>query len=549
MLCLRVSSSTLRTARSVFLFAAFLASIIISPAQKAPVAPAGPYSISGRVVNGVTGEAVPRATVSALDEESRQVVQSVQSDADGRFALERLAAGKYPLTASKRGYRTGFYDEHEEFNSAIVTGPDQDTTHLQFRLMPAAMLHGVVTADGGDPAENASVILFKRERGGGSDQINQVDGTMTDDTGAFEFSNLAGGEYLLAVSTSPWYAMHPPPTAGRNPTSEESPLDVTYPVTYFDSTTDEASAAPITLPPGSREEADVYLHAVPALHLKVAAPRKGEGIAQPELRQMIFGMEVSAESSAAFDPIRTGVVEFNSVAPGHYELIQGDPPRVVELDAGSNQEVDPNAGTLALSITGALRTANGAALPENLNVVLEPIGGRARAAMQADGHKGEFRFDAVPPGVWGLSVSTLGNTLPVVSVLTGGSPIPGNQITIKDRPVAVVATVSPSSSQVRGFARLDGKGVAGVMVVLAPRQPSAYRALVRRDQSDSDGSFSLRDVPAGQYTVVAIEDGWNLDWTERDNIARYLPGGRTVTVSGQSGAVITLGEPVPVQPR
>jgi hypothetical protein len=72
---------------------------------------------------------------------------------------------------------------------------------------------------------------------------------------------------------------------------------------------------------------------------------------------------------------------------------------------------------------------------------------------------------------------------------------------------------------------------------------------VRRDQSDSDGSFSLRDVPPGRYTVVAIEDGWKLNWTDREMIARYLPHGVPVTVSGQAGADVALSEPVPVQPR
>jgi len=36
--------------------------------------------------------------------------------------------------------------------------------------------------------------------------------------------------------------------------------------------------------------------------------------------------------------------------------------------------------------------------------------------------------------------------------------------------------------------------------------------LVRRDQSDSDGIFTLHSVVAGQYTVVAISDGWDLEW-------------------------------------
>ncbi len=59
-----------------------------------------------------------------------------------------------------------------------------------------------------------------------------------------------------------------------------------YPITYYDSTTDEASATPIVLAGGSRVEADVNLHAVPALHLVVEAPRKQDGSpARPQLRQ------------------------------------------------------------------------------------------------------------------------------------------------------------------------------------------------------------------------------------------------------------------------
>ena len=85
------------------------------------------------------------------------------------------------------------------------------------------------------------------------------------------------------------------------------------------------------------------------------------------------------------------------------------------------------------------------------------------------------------------------------------------------------------------------------MIVLIPRQRSAYRALVRRDQSDSDGSFNLRDVPAGQYTVVAIADGWKLDWTDSETMARYLTHGISVTVSDQPGGIVTLPDPVPVQ--
>ena len=510
----------------------------------------GPYNVAGRVVNASTGEPVRRATIAVVGEQDGGIVESTQTDAEGRFALEHLAAGKYPLTASRRGYRTGFYDEHEEYNSAIVTGPDQDTTHLEFKLTPEAVIYGVITGDGGEPVENANVAIFKRERGGehgASGDIKEVSGAVTDDTGAYEFTGLEPGEYLIAVIASPWYAMHPPSgPAGADVANENSALDVAYPVTYFDSTTDEASASPIAVEAGGRQEADIALHAVPALRLQAPVAHKASGIVQPELRTMVFGKEISSASSGGFDSTHPGMAEFNGLAPGHYELLQGNPARISEIDASTSGAIDPNAGALAMAVTGALRST-GPPLPENVNVMLESVAGGNRQPMQMNAHRGEFRFDAVPPGNWALSASAQGNALPVVAVWAGGGAIAGNQITVKDRPVSVVAIVSPTLTRVQGFARRGGKGVAGAMIVLIPEQRSAYRALARRDQSDSDGSFNLRDVPAGRYTVVAIEDGWKLDWTDREAIARYLPQGVSVTVSDQAGGAVSLTAPVPVQ--
>jgi hypothetical protein len=283
------------------------------------------------------------------------------------------------------------------------------------------------------------------------------------------------------------------------------------------------------------------------LRLQVAVPRKASGIVQPELRTMIFGTKVSSESSGGFDPVGSGMVEFHGIAPGRYELVQGDPPRISELDASTSQSVDPNAGTPAVTVTGTLRSAGGVPVQGNVNVVLNPAGGRNQTSMQINAHNGDFRCDAVPPGVWSLSAQAQGSVLPVVAVGEGGAMTPGNQITVKDRSMLVLAIVSPSLSRVQGFARREAKGMAGVMIVLVPRQPSAYSALVRRDQSDSDGSFNLRDVPAGQYTVIALDDGWKMDWTDRETMARYLPRGVAVTVSGEAGGVVRLGEAVEVQ--
>jgi hypothetical protein len=453
------------------------------------------------------------------------------------------------MSASKRGFRTAFYDEHEDFNSAIVTGDGQDTQHLQFQLIPAAILHGIVTGDGGDPVEAANVMLFKRpdpSHPGG--RVIQVDGTYTDDTGAYDFSGLAAGDYFVAVKADPWYALHG--RANRRSDNTAANLDVAYPVTFFDSTIDQASAAPITLTPGSREEANVNLHAVPALHLTLPRTVR-RGMPPVELRQTIFGTPIQSHGADLL-AVQQGTIEVTGVAPGHYELTHGDPPRTVEVDAASDVEIGANAGTPSVSVTGTLRNAAGAAVEDDVNILLESSeDATSRSSVASNGHKGQFQVDSVLPGRWNLSVYVAGSgqQLPVIAVARGARAIAGNQIVVGEQPLSISVIVSRLQTRIQGFARSNGKPAAGVMIVLVPREASAYRALVRRDQSDSDGSFSLRDVPPGQYTIVAIDDGWKLDWRSRDAIARYLPVGTSVAVGEAPQPVLRLSQPVAAVPR
>lgn len=521
-------------------------------AQK-PLKPGAGYSISGTVVNAASGEPVRRATVAVLSEEpDRQAVESVETDNDGRFALDGLPAGKFPLTASKRGFLTAFYDEHENFNSAIVTGADQETSGLVFRLTPGASIYGVVTADGGDPVEGARVMLFLKPHGHNPGaRITQAGETTTDDTGAYEFDDLAAGEYLLAVKAEPWYAMSRSAAGGKQRTEGDvsAVLDVAYPVTFFDSTIDEASATPISLASGSREEADVILRAVPALHLTVQAPTGQNGeIANVKINPTIFGNLVTGGILTSPADTRTGTIEMIGVAPGHYELTQGDPPRVAEIDATTSQEIDPNLGTPAMGVSGSLQSSNGAVLPANLGIILSSLEDKLHATLQTRCNNGSFNFAAVPPGAWELILASHSKSLPITAITISNRTRAGSKLTVRDKPIQLVVTVSQPETRVEGFARNEkGKGQPGVMIVLVPKETAAFRALARRDQSDSDGSFSLRNVVPGQYTLIAIQDGWELDWARQEVIGRYLSHGVAVTVTESSGKLLRLAQPVLVQ--
>ena len=267
------------------------------------------------------------------------------------------------------------------------------------------------------------------------------------------------------------------------------------------------------------------------------------------LRQTLFGAKVFTESLTS--PPRPGqeTVEFIGIAPGRYEVEQAE-PKIVELDATASQQVDTAHGTPIVEVSGTLQTSSGSSLKDETTVTLEPLDpARRQAPIQSVCLQGAFSFPKVPPGNWQLWAESAGRQLPISSIAIDNWAHAGNRMTVQDRPLSVVVTISRAETRVEGFARMDGRGIAGVMVVLVPKNKSAIRSLVRRDQSDSDGSFVLRDVAPGSYTVVAIQDGWNLDWAQPEVIDRYLPLGIAVTITETSGKLLRLSEPVPVQTR
>ena len=87
------------------------------------------------------------------------------------------------------------------------------------------------------------------------------------------------------------------------------------------------------------------------------------------------------------------------------------------------------------------------------------------------------------------------------------------------------------------------------MVVLVPKDPESNGDLFRRDQSDLDGSFSLRSVIPGSYTIIAIENAWDMDWAKPAVIAHYCEHGQKLIVKSESNGIMSLTEPVEIQSK
>jgi hypothetical protein len=68
------------------------------------------------------------------------------------------------------------------------------------------------------------------------------------------------------------------------------------------------------------------------------------------------------------------------------------------------------------------------------------------------------------------------------------------------------------------------------MILLVPEEAETNLPKFRRDQSDSDGTFTLLDVLPGQYRMLAIEDGWDLEWANLSLLQKRLEHAQRIDV-------------------
>jgi len=171
--------------------------------------------ILGRVVDA-NGRAISGAEVRARNTDMRQdrrrgglpgmifgaTLDTVQSGADGRFAVHGLHAGKAELTARRDGLRLATVPAIE-----LETRVPKDIGDVA--LQPGESIAGVALAEDGAPLAGAEVsvtsmtrLVVGRIEDLSSAQIGQEFGlrASTDSAGHFEIAGLAGGTYTVHLN-------------------------------------------------------------------------------------------------------------------------------------------------------------------------------------------------------------------------------------------------------------------------------------------------------------------------------------------------------------
>jgi hypothetical protein len=523
-------------------------------ATASPLPTAGSFRVAGTIVSKTDAHPLGRARVTLRDAKKAEQFESIITEEDGKFAFENLPAGKYSLTGAKRGFIAASYDQHDQFSTAIVTGAGIDTEALVLKIAPDAAITGKVLDEAGEPVRHATVTLYYDDHQEGVDQIRPRNSAQTDDLGAYDLPNLIPGTYFLSVRATPWYAVHPPEDSegGKSEIAVDRSLDVAYPVTYYAEASDSDDATAIPLQGGEHLQVDMHLNPVPALHLLVHVPVDNKrGFIFPRLEQPSFdGSEFIEHNGGRM--VSPGVFEVTGIPAGHYNLrIRGQGADVqlngVDLNKDGEQ-VDATAAEPTASLKVSVHTSEQTSLPKGLSVALRSKA-RSFAGLHRLDEKGEGEIDDIPPGNYEVVVFGSRKQYAVARIVAEGAGVSGHRLTLAAGAAASASLrLVAGSVEVQGVVMKAGGGFAGAMVVLVPKDPEGNRDLFRRDQSDLDGTFSLHDVVPGSYSLLAIENGWNLDWSEPGVIAVYAKHGRAIVVS-DAGAQLNVSEPIQVQSR
>lgn len=495
----------------------------------------------------------------------------VTADASGHFVIDLPHLGAWRVVASAKGFRRQDFDEHEGFYSDIVVGEAAPVADIVYKLEPNGTVEGLVLDEAGEAVRGAQVALeaVTPASPGHPFATGQSAGfSQTDDRGRYEFAELQPGSYRVRVQAFPWYASSTPRQFGGRPGQPAAPspdpsLDLVYPMTWYPGVDAEAAAGTIALGGGEDRQADFHLLPSAAIHLKIAGPpgeaqRRGPDGGPRDLVQVLRapqrGATITRVSSggSAFGQVTSmtsgGDLDFGGLSPGLYEVQmqgadgEGDGVvRQIEITPGSVREVTLEGAKTLTKVTVMLDGPGADDGPVGFVDVstgrrVSLTGGFGGRFRMRRGNNGDDNADPrertvyLAPHRYVVEVSSgMGY---VTAMEATGAVVTGQGIDVGSSPATVRLHMEESRVDVSGYVRNDGVGVGGAMVLLVPATLGVVGApqVPQRDQTNSDGSFRVRGVVPGNYILLAIDHGWDVNWRDPQTLTGYLMQGVPVEV-------------------
>lgn len=224
-------------------------------AQDGPQMPAEPLAtLRGRVVSTVDGTPVPKAQVRMLGDAKGE--RKVMTDAKGEFEFTEVS-GRVSLGARKPDFLCKQNGKREESCVQSVE-IESEPAEVTLKLMPQAVITGVVRNEAGEPVKGLAVSHLRQELGSTSlHEWQRLPPVTTNEEGMYRIVGLEPGAYVIQTGNAA-----DPDEAHPSPNLTVTTVDHGYAATYYPKAKDQESATPIVIGAGETVTANFTLKSV-----------------------------------------------------------------------------------------------------------------------------------------------------------------------------------------------------------------------------------------------------------------------------------------------
>jgi len=562
----------LRTSTICFALAAIArAQPAAAPARAQPSAQK-PATLSGKVVNSVTGEPLRKTDITlsnGTDSAGLEMAMRMfggggadapptpepaaksfkgATDANGEFHIDSVDPGDYSLKATHVGYVDGNYSPDGVGSSKagkIHLSASEAVTGVVFKLVPQGAVSGKVVDEDGDPVPGAITVAMASGRAPGK-KMSPVDTSPANDRGEFRLGKLPPGSYYINASQVHMDLMGGPPPP---PPADGSP-ETNYVTTYFPSSIDAAAATKIDVPAG----ADLTGFTIRLRKSRVVRV-KGQALAadgSPLKGGMVMLMSESSIGSMQMSQVHPdGTFEIANLQAGSYMLMSmqmnGTTPSMqmqslvvpAEGISGVKLRAQPEQTVQGKVIVGGDRKTpfKGMmvmmAADEGL-AALPAMGGVTEAGgftLKVTGVAYRLELMGKPEGTY------------LKSVVWNGREMLGKPLDFSAGGAGELAiTLGVDGGQVDATVTADGdKPAPEATVVLLPADPARRsKATAKEGEADTKGHVTLKDVPPGDYLAFAWKEVDSDAWLDADFLKPVEQSGKRVTLSAGGSEKVEL---------
>jgi hypothetical protein len=562
--------------------------------------PQGAAAIAGRVLTADTGRPVKRARVVVAG--GGRGGRTTTTDEQGRYRIDELSAGSYTVSASKTGFVDGVFGQRRPLQpgTPVVVGEAQAVANIDLKLTRGGVITGRVVDEDGEALARALVTVQRYQFVRGERQLAAAGGDQTDDRGQYRVFGLPPGDYFISASASglgqvlgraqQLAAALGARGGGRGAAGLggalaalglSDPEPSGYAPTYYPGVVSAPEAGKVNVAPGQEVGGiDFQIQLVP---FATVSGIVGGGDGTSAVSVMLMPQDGGGTGPLG-GPMLTGRAQ----ADGTFSIANVPPGRFIAMARSGGAQ--PTTAMQPIAVNGqniggvALMLQPGVSLSGNITVEssgtpapsdyssfrvdapdVSPLplgGGGGRGGVGRGGgvtgngrveKNGAFRLDNLLPGRHQIRVTgggvQGGGQWTLKSVTIGGLDVTDTPVELRPGQNVdnVTVVLTDRATEVTGTVRdASGAGAAALTVIAFSTSAEHWRAQSRRIQAvrtDQSGTFRLRNLPPGDYLLIASDDVEQGEWFDPAFLEQARAGAKQLSLSEGEKKTLDLRGP------